>query len=139
MGTTVNALRQSQEVRSPDSIRRRPAKAELKKSDAVGSGPMESEFGLGPTIWDAIVRGHGSVKAAAFTMGKKDESQLKRQITNGTIRLKEFMQADQDALCEFAEWLLDTFKPARQSKRQQAIARLPELLALMLAVVTEGE
>lgn len=133
----ANAAR-SEEVRSYDSIRPTPARASLRQSDGVGSSRTESDFGHGPKIWEAIVRGHGSVNAAAITMGNTDPTQLKREIDLGTIRLKKFFEADEAALCEFAEYVLNTFKPARKSKRQVAKDRLPELLGLMLAAL-EGD
>lgn len=89
-------------------------------------------------IWEAVVRGHGSVKTTAFTMGDTDPSLLRRQVTDGTIRLREFFEADENALCEFAEYVLETFQPARKTKKQIARERLPELVALMLDA-TEGD
>jgi hypothetical protein len=95
------------------------------------------DFSHGPAIWDVLVHGHGSVKATAFTMGEKDESLIRRQVQDGTIRLREFMDADERALCEFAEWVLGTFKPARKSKRQLARERLPELFTLLMEATEE--
>jgi len=99
--------------------------------------PTESDFGHGPQIWDAIVRGHGSVKAAAFTMGQKDASQIRRQVTTGTIPLREFMEADETALCEFADYVLETFQPARKSKQQIALETLPEMMRVIIEALTE--
>lgn len=130
MAATVTNAVQSKEVRFPDKVGRSPAKAHLK-------GPSASDFGHGQRIWEAIVRGHGSVKAAAFTMGQRDESQIRRQVMDGTIRLREFFEADENALCEFAEYVLATFQPARKSKRQIARERLPELVQLVLEATNE--
>jgi hypothetical protein len=122
----------SEEVRFPDRIGRGQKVESLKR-------PTESDFGHGPRIWDAVVRGHGSVKATAFTMGEKDESLIRRQITEGTIRLREFFDADEAALCEFAEYVLDTFKPARKSKREIALEQLPRMMQLFLDAATEDK
>ncbi len=128
----------SQEVRSYEGIRPKAVKAGLRQSDALGSHRTGSDFRHGPKIWDALVRGHGSVNATAITMGQTDPTQLKREVTLGTIRLKKFFEADEAALCEFAEYVLDTFQPARKSAKQIAKERLPELLGLMLAALEEG-
>lgn len=127
MGASVTNPQRSREVRLPDRIGYQP----------VAKSPVQSDFGFGPRIWDAVVRGHGSVKATAYTMGQKDESLIRRQITDGTIRLREFFEADEAALCEFAEYVLETFKPARKSKKQIAREQIPQLLALMLGALEE--
>lgn len=137
MRPTVPNERQSQEVRSYKDVRLKPAKADLQQSDGVGSSRTESDFGHGPKIWDAIVRGHGSVNATAITMEDTDPTQLKREVTTGAIRLRKFFEADETALCEFAEYVLDTFQPARKSKRQLARERLPELFAVLLAATED--
>lgn len=128
--TVANAV-QSREVRLPDRVGR------TAKVEHVSS-PKESDFGLGPMIWDAIVRGHGSVKAAAFTMGNTDPSLLRRQVVDGTIQLRKFFEADEAALCEFAEYVLETFKPARKSKKQIAREQIPQLLALMMTALEDA-
>lgn len=121
----------SEEVLLSDSPRPSPAKAHLKS-------PSESDFGLGPMVWEVIVRGHGSVKATASTMGNTDPSLLRRQIVDGTIQLRRLFEADEAALCEFAEYVLETFKPARKSKKQIAREQLPHLLSLMMTALEDA-
>lgn len=137
MAPRLNSVHHSEEVRSYEGIRPKAAQAHLKSSDAVGSNRTDTEFRHGPKIWDAIVRGHGSVNAAAITIDNTDPTQLKREIESGNIRLKKFFQADESALCEFAEYVLDTFQPARKTPAELAMERLPELLACILAVCNQ--
>lgn len=139
MRPTLPNAAPSQEVRTYDNHRKKPAKVERLQSDVVGLGRTESDFGHGPKIWDAVVRGHGSVNATAITMEDTDPTQLKREITTGSIRLKKFFEADEAALCEFAEYILSTFQPARKSKRDLALERLPELFAVVIEGLTEDE
>lgn len=139
MPQTMTGAVRSQEVRTQDSPRPQAAKASLRGSDAVRESPMMSDFGPGRTIWEVLVKGHGSANATAITMGNTDPSLLRRQVTEGTIQLRKFFEADEAALCEFAEYVLETFQPARKSKKQIARERLPELLTLMLDAVTEDE
>lgn len=140
--TVANAV-QSKEVRSVDSVRPRAAKADLRKSDGVGSHRMESDFRHGPKIWDALVKGHGSVNATAITMEDTDPTQLKREVTSGSIRLVKLFTADEAALCDFAEYVLGTFKPALKSPRQRAIEKVADmqkqLADLQLALGLEDE
>lgn len=130
MPQTMPQRSRSQEVRSLDQIGLTPAKASL-------ASPTESDFGHGPQIWDALTSGHGSVKATAFTMGQKDESQIRRQVVRGSLTLLELFKADEQALCEVADYILATFKAARKTKKQLALERLPELLGLMIDAVAE--
>lgn len=135
-----NAAR-SQEVGTIDSVRRVPAKAALREQSTVGSsrsGRKDTEFRLGPTLYDVLVDGHGSVKALVLSVNEhKDPTLLKRQISSGTLELRELFKADPTALVVLGEWLIETFGGKRKSKRQMARERLPELLTLMLDVLSE--
>jgi len=107
----------------PDKIGGRTAKAGLHRTP--------SDFTLGEAIWEVLVRGHGSVKAAAFTMGNTDPSLLRRQVLDGTLTLKKLFEADPKALASFGEFLVEHFGHTKKSKREIAREKLPELLALV--------
>lgn len=132
MGGSLARQVVSEPVRSSESSRHRMAKAEL---DRPAVGP----FVHGAAIWDALVRGHGSVKAAGITMGDTDPSQLKRQICEGTIRLKDLFQADDKALALFGEFLVEQFGESKKSKAQIAREKLPEMLATIIEALAEAE
>lgn len=131
MSHSMNPARKSDPVRLPDTFGRRQAKASL-------PGPT-SDFALGEQIWEVIVKGHGSVKAAAYSMGNTDPSLLRRQILDGTLPLKKLLEADPKALAAFGEFLREHFGHATKSKAQIAREKLPELLATILEAVAEAE
>lgn len=130
MGASVARQASSVPVRSSDADRHRMAKAHLDRPT--------SDFSYGAAIWDVLWKGHGSVKAAGITMGNTDPSQLKRQICDGTIRLKDLFGADDKALALLGQFLLDNFGDATKSKAQVAREKIPELLAAILDLV-DGE
>jgi hypothetical protein len=120
----------SEEVRPSDALRPKPAKATLQS-------PTHRTFTLGETIWEVLVKGHGSVKAAAFSMGDTDPSLLRRQILDGTLPLKKLFEADPKALAAFGEFLVEHYGHAKKSKKQIARERLPELFAALLEAIEE--
>ena len=128
MSNSIAHARQSDPVRLPDKI----------GYQRVKSGPT-SDFTYGESIWEVLVKSHGSVKAAAFTMGNTDPSLLRRQILDGTLPLKKLFEADPKALAAFGEFLVEQFGDAKKSKQQIARERLPELFALMLEAIQEGK
>ena len=81
--------------------------------------------------------GHGSVKATAITMGNRDRSLLRREVLDGSLTLKQLLEADPRALAALGEFLIDTFGESQKSKAQIARERLPELLATILEAVSE--
>lgn len=86
--------------------------------------------------------GHGSVKAAAFTMGNTDPSQLRREVLDGTLPLKKLLEADPRALAAFGEFLTAHFGDDKKSPQQITRERIAELLALLydaLAVKPEAK
>jgi len=105
------------------------AKATLRPRVAVEI-PTET-FPHGEAIWEVLVKGHGSVKATAITMGNRDRSLLRREVLDGTLTLAQLLSADDRALTLFGEFLIENFGQSRKSKQQIARERLPELLALM--------
>lgn len=130
MSSSVAARRTSEQDRLPDKVGCLPAKANL-------PGPTDRTFALGATIWEVLVKGHGSVKAAAFTMGQTDPSLLRRQVLDGTLPLKKLLEADAKALVTFGEFLVEHYGEASKSKAQLAREKLPELLATLLDLVEE--
>ena len=132
MAPSVSQRQPSPEVRSYDGLRPRPAKAVL-------PGPAVGFSQTGTLIWEVLVKGHGSVKAAAFTMGQTDPSLLRRQVLDGTLPLKKLMEADPRALVTFGEFLVEHFGEKSKSKAQLAREKLPELLATILDIVDEAK
>lgn len=136
MPANVAARLMSEEVRTSDTFRPTPAKATL-KSPTSDSGKT---FELGPAIWEVLVKEHGSVKAAAHTMGDTDPSLLRRQIVDGTLPLKKLFEADPKALAAFGEFLVEHYGDAKKSRQEIAREKLPELFAAIIdAIVPEGK
>lgn len=108
----------------------RQAKASLEQA-------VDPAFPMGNAIWEVLVKGHGSVKAMAFTMGNRDRSLLRREVLSGELTLAQLLQADEKALAAFGEFLVEHFGAARKSKAELARERLPELLATLLDLTTE--
>lgn len=132
MAASIPQRRQSEEVRTSDRIGLRPAKAHLKSPT--------SDFTQGNAIWDVLVKAHGSVNAAAITMGNTDPSLLRRQVLDGTLPIKKLFEADPKALAAFGEFLVEQFGDSRKSKAQIAREKIPALLAAFLeAVSDEGD
>lgn len=134
MAASLPQPRRSEEVRTSDQIgpkRRTPAHAGLK-------GPT-SDFQQGQAIWNVLVKGHGSVNAAAITMGNTDPSLLRRQVLDGTLPIKKLFEADDRALADFGEFLTEHFGKSRKTKGQIAREKLPELLAAFLDIANEKE
>jgi hypothetical protein len=133
--TLANAV-QPKEVQSLDGIRLRPATAHL-------DSPTQSNA---PTLLDrlaavkksALMHAHGSGKVAALEVGC-DQSQLNRQLAMGTFDTRQEAAAGAAYLAALGAALLDEFGAARKSKKQVALERIPELVALMLAAATEDE
>ena len=121
--------RQSEEVRTSDRIGLKPAKAHLKRPT--------SDFTSGPALWEVLVTAHGSVNAAAITMGNTDPSLLRRQVLDGTLPIKKLFEADDRALAAFGEFLVERFGDARKSKAQIAREQLPAMFAKFLEAITE--
>lgn len=142
MPPSITHTKPSQEVRSYDGIGLKPAKASLRGPNG-SERRTESDFLHGLGVWDAIVKGHGSVNAAAITMENTDPSLLKRQVVDGDLRLKKLFTADERALCAFAEYVLETFQAARKTPKQIAIEKLAEMQRqmadLQLVLSLEGE
>ena len=132
MGQTVTASRRSDQNLLPDRAGPSRVKAHL-------GSPTVRTFDLGNAIWEVLVKGHGSVKAAAFTMGQTDPSLLRRQVLDGTLPLKKLMEADPRALVTFGEFLVEHFGEKSKSKAQLAREKLPELLATILDIVDEAK
>ena len=103
------------------------------ESQTLPDGPLA---GLGGMVESALVRVYGSKKAAAIEL-EKDRSQLRRQLEMGTLMIRELDRPE--VLAALGEVLVEEFGGARKSKKQIAIQRLPELLALMLDAVTEDK
>lgn len=99
--------------------------------------PEAVSFTYGESIWEVLVKGHGSVKATAITMGNRDRSLLRREVLDGSLTLAQLMQADPKALAAFGEFLMDTFGDSKKCKAQIARERLPEMFALILDAITE--
>jgi len=128
----------SEEVQSLGPVRRTPAKAGLEspaESSPVHDDRMDR---LGRTVKAALVAVHGSGQAAAITIAM-DQSQMNRQLRIGTFDLRTAAAAGDTFLAKLGEFLKDEFGTAHKTKRQLALERLPELLALMLAAVEEED
>lgn len=128
----------SKEGQSLDDVRLSPAKANLDsrtESNSVQDGPLDR---LGRTIKAALVQTHGSGQAAAITLDI-DQSDLTRRIKIGTLDQRALAAGGEAFLATFGEMLVEEFGAARQSKKQIALQRLPELLQLMIEAVKEGE
>lgn len=119
---------QSDPVLMPDKIGRR--------SQAKASFSPTSDFPFGPVIWEVLVKEHGSVKAAAFTMGDTDPSLLRRQILDGTLPIKKLFEADPRALAAFGDFLVEQFGDSKKTKQELAREKLPELLAAFMDALT---
>jgi hypothetical protein len=134
MGSSMQSNRRSEPVPHEGAIRPTSSTAVLRRrmSDRVGPPPD-----LKPAIYEVLMRGHGSVKAMAYTMGNTDPSLLRRQILDGTLPLKKLLEADPRALAAFGEFLLEHYGHALKSRQQLAREKLPELLALFLDAVSE--
>lgn len=113
-----------------------PAKAGLQRQEQTPE-PETNDFPLGEAIWEVLVKGHGSVKATAITMGNRDRSLLRREVLSGDLTLKQLLEADDKALAAFGEFLIDNFGDSRKSKAQVARERLPELFAAILDALAE--
>lgn len=85
MSASLPASRRSEEVRTSDAIGLRPAKAQLKSPT--------SDFSHGSALWDVLIKEHGSVNAAAITMGNTDPSFLRRQVLDGTLPIKKLVRS----------------------------------------------
>lgn len=133
MTHTVAVARRSHPVPSFDHVgQAKPAKADLPPRTTAA-------FPLGEAIWEVLVKGHGSVKAAAFTMGDRDRSLLRREVISGELTIKQLFEADEQALATFGEFLIEHFGHRTKSKTQIAREKLPELLAVILEAVAEQE
>lgn len=131
MRPTVANAPSSFPVLDPECLGRRQVKATLKSPT--------SDFTLGSVIWEVLVKEHGSVKAAAFTMGNTDPSFLRRQILDGTLTIKKLFEADPRALAAFGEFLVEQYGHTKKSKREIAREKLPELLALFIDAIGEDK
>lgn len=85
------------------------------------------------------MKGHGSVKAAAFTMGNTDPSLLRRQVLDGTLPLKKLLEADPKALVTFGEFLIEHFGAKAKSRHDIAVEKVQELLAAILELRSEAK
>lgn len=71
----------SDPVRDLDTLRPRPAKAGLHRTDQ--SEPVGSSDRIGPVVAAAVVKHYGSVKAAAISLGNVDPSLMQREFEAG--------------------------------------------------------
>lgn len=94
-----------------------------------------SDFRFGNAIWEVLVKEHGSVKAAAFTMGDTDPSLLRRQVLDGTLPIRKLFEAEPRALAGLGQFLVETFGDSKKTKSELARERLPELFAAFLEAV----
>lgn len=93
MSPTVKASAQSGLVETHDFPRPRPAKADLRQSDAT---TVSDRIGLtfGDVVKTAVVKHFGSVKAAAISLGNVDPSLMMREFDAGKLaRLEEDVTA----------------------------------------------
>lgn len=98
-----------------------------------------SDFSLGVALWNVLVHAHGSVNATAITMGNTDPSFLRRQVLDGTLPIKKLFEADDRALADFGDFLLEHFGQSRKTKSQMAREKLLEALAAFLDLTTEDK
>lgn len=135
----------SREVRRVDHVgpdKLNPAKADLlspTESDARTKKVDEVCW----LTWLAMVDGHGSVKAFGLALDDTDGSQLRRQVTRGTITLEELAGADDAALAELGARLTDRFGASRKSPQQKAAEAVSEASlklheAMQLVLSLEG-
>lgn len=142
---TIATATRSEEVQSLGPVRRTQAHAGLKhpspSSDSPSaSSPVQDDLidRLGRTVKAALVAVHGSGQAAAITIAM-DQSQMNRQLRIGTFDLRTSAAAGETFLAKLGEFLKEEFGTAHKTKKQLALERLPELLALMLAAVEDDE
>lgn len=120
-----------------DRVRRTPVKAHLPSPTASTRIDGDRLARIGRAAKSALVSAHGSGQAAAIEMGI-DQSQVNRQLQMGTFDFRELAAAGDVAILMFGQNLVEEFSGRAKTKRQIALERLPELLALMLAGL-EGE
>lgn len=127
----------------PHSVQRAHASDPVRLPDKIGYQRVKpsptSDFTYGEAIWEVIVKSHGSVKSAAFTMGNTDPSLLRRQILDGTLPLKKLFEADPKALATFGEFLQQHFGDAKKTRQEIAREKLPELFAAILDAIDPQE
>jgi len=152
MAHSITQRVRSEEVQSLGPARRTAAHAGLKNPTASVDGPGASLVSptpssqvqgdlidrLGRTVKAALIAVHGSGQAAAITIAM-DQSQMNRQLRIGTFDLRTSAAAGETFLAKLGEFLKEEFGTAHKTKKQLALERLPELLALMLAAVEEDD
>ena len=113
MPTTMPAAAPSGLVHSLDSVRTKPAKADLRSpSLSIASCAV---------IKDALVRHYGSLKAAAITL-TYDASQLTRDLDRGDFKLQR-LDRDEEARAFVITALHDAFGSADPKARVQRLNR----------------
>jgi hypothetical protein len=125
---------QSQEVSPLDRGGRRMLKAAAPSPAESHTVPDAPIAGFGGCVEAVLVRVFGSKKAAAIEL-QTDRSQLRRQCERGTLMLREIDRPD--ILAELGYELVAQYGGARKSRKQVAIERIPELIALMIGALEE--
>lgn len=100
---TVPDPSRSPEVRIPDGLRLKPAKATLRQSEPVRSSDLSR------TIEDALLRHFGSVKAVAYALGEIDPSQLNRDYETGKLTLARLECLDEIAKAKVGAAICEQF------------------------------
>jgi hypothetical protein len=122
MAATLQNAVQSKEVRTLDTVRLRPAKAQHQSPTESTRSPLLDR--LAGVKKAALVAVHGSGKAAAIEIGC-DQSQMNRQLTTGTFDMRQDATAGEAYLAKLGELLIEEFGAARKSKKQLAREALP--------------
>lgn len=95
-------------VRSLDDIRPTPVKVGLQSDRAVGSEDVSVRSGVGDVIRRTVIAHYGTVKEAAYQLGKADPSLLMREFAAGKLeRFDRFADATAKAVLAdafAAEW-----------------------------------
>lgn len=139
MSRTLQNAVQTKEVRSLGTVRLSPVKAQLdSRTESNPTNGVENSdlIRLGSIVESALLAAHVKKGVAADVIGI-DQTQMMRQIKLGTFDLRQCSAAGEAFLAAFGLGLVEAYGAARKSKKQIALDRLPELLALMLAAVQE--
>lgn len=113
MGASLPNTAESTRTNSLDSVRPKPAKADLRNQSA--STPVNDSQSTLTGIVSAVIRTTGSQKAAALEMGI-DPAQLTRQLQSGNLTIGRLEALGPQVLAEIGKELVEQFSPLSDPK-----------------------